>query len=248
MSNKKIIEIKNLIKKYGEREVLKGIDLDIFEGEIITFIGESGGGKSTLLRCINLLENYDEGYILYLGKDIKDGNFNINEYRKDVGMIFQRFNLFSNLSVIENLNLGQIKVLGRKKVEAMEVSLNMLKKVGLSDFKDANVKTLSGGQSQRVAIARSLCMNPKVILLDEPTSALDPKMVNEVLSVIKEIASLGITMVIVTHEMNFAKEISDRIIFLDKGRISDIGSPAEIFNSPKSEVLKLYLGVEKNNI
>lgn len=248
MSNKKIIEIKNLRKKYGEREVLKGIDLDIFEGEIITFIGESGGGKSTLLRCINLLENYDEGYILYLGKDIKDGNFNINEYRKDVGMIFQRFNLFSNLSVIENLNLGQIKVLGRKKVEAMEVSLNMLKKVGLSDFKDANVKTLSGGQSQRVAIARSLCMNPKVILLDEPTSALDPKMVNEVLSVIKEIASLGITMVIVTHEMNFAKEISDRIIFLDKGRISDIGSPAEIFNSPKSEVLKLYLGVEKNNI
>ena len=181
----KQIVVKDIHKYFDGLEILKGIDLEIAKGEILTFIGPSGGGKSTLLRCINLLEDYEEGQILYNGKDIKENSFNLEQYRREVGMIFQRFNLFNNLNVLENLNIGQIKVLKRTKEEATVKSEQMLKKVGLEQFANQKVQRLSGGQMQRVAIARSLCMDPEVILLDEPTSALDPQMVDEVLEVIK---------------------------------------------------------------
>lgn len=236
-----IIKIEGLKKGYDNLEVLKGIDLSINKGETISFIGASGGGKSTLLRCINLLEEYHSGRISYKGQDIRAKDFSLSAYRQKVGMIFQRFNLFNNMSVLANVNLGQIKVLKRSKEEATRKSLEMLEKVGMADFAGKDVKLLSGGQMQRVAIARSLAMDPEVLLLDEPTSALDPQMVNEVLEVIKTIAKEGLTLVIVTHEMSFAKDISDRVIFLKEGRIHEEGSSYEIFNNPKTEALKKFL-------
>lgn len=235
------IELKNIHKYFDGKEIIKGVDLNVQKGEILTFIGPSGGGKSTLLRCINLLENYEEGEIFFNGQNIKDRNFSLEKYRQKVGMIFQRFNLFGNLNVLDNLNVGQIKVLGRSKDEATIKSKEVLAKVGMADFEKASVKRLSGGQMQRVAIARALSMDPEVILLDEPTSALDPQMVDEVLAVIRSLADTGITLIIVTHEMRFAKEISHRIIFLKDGMLREEGTPDKIFTSPDSEEMQLFL-------
>ncbi len=235
------IELKNIHKYFDGKEIIKGVDLTVQKGEILTFIGPSGGGKSTLLRCINLLENYEEGDIFFNGENIKDRNFSLEKYRQKVGMIFQRFNLFGNLNVLDNLNIGQIKVLGRSREEAAVKSREMLLKVGMADFEKASVKRLSGGQMQRVAIARALAMDPEVILLDEPTSALDPQMVDEVLEVIRNLADTGITLIIVTHEMRFAKEISHRIIFLKDGMLREEGTPDKIFTSPDSEEMQLFL-------
>ncbi len=235
------IELKNIHKYFDGREIIKGIDLTVQKGEIVTFIGPSGGGKSTLLRCINLLENYEEGEVLFNGVNIKDREFCLEHYRQKVGMIFQRFNLFGNFNVLDNLNIGQIKVLGRSKAEAAAKSREMLRKVGMAEFESQSVKRLSGGQMQRVAIARALAMDPDVILLDEPTSALDPQMVDEVLNVIRDLAQTGITLLIVTHEMRFAKDISDRIIFLKDGMLREEGSPDKIFTSPDSDEMQQFL-------
>lgn len=236
-----IIEIKNLKKQFGNNIVLRDINFSVNKGEIISIIGSSGSGKSTLLRCINLLEKPEGGEILYKGDNILLNTTNINKVRTEVSMVFQNFNLFNNLSVIENMVLSPTKVLKMDRDEAVNRALDNLSKVGMFDFKDQDVKTLSGGQKQRVAIARALTMNPNVLLFDEPTSALDPEMVGEVLNVIKDLTKLGITMIIVTHEMAFAKEISDRIVFMDEGVIVEDGSPDEVFNNPKKNRTKEFL-------
>jgi len=236
-----IIEIKNLKKQFGNNIVLRDINFSVNKGEIISIIGSSGSGKSTLLRCINLLEKPEGGEILYKGDNILLNTTNINKVRTEVSMVFQNFNLFNNLSVIENMVLSPTKVLKMDRDEAVNRALENLSKVGMLDFKDQDVKTLSGGQKQRVAIARALTMNPNVLLFDEPTSALDPEMVGEVLNVIKDLTKLGITMIIVTHEMAFAKEISDRIVFMDEGVIVEDGSPDEVFNNPKNNRTKEFL-------
>ena len=236
-----IIEIKNLKKQFGNNIVLRDINFSVNKGEIISIIGSSGSGKSTLLRCINLLEKPEGGEILYKGNNILLNTTNINKVRTEVSMVFQNFNLFNNLSVIENMVLSPTKVLKMDRDEAVNRALDNLSKVGMFDFKDQDVKTLSGGQKQRVAIARALTMNPNVLLFDEPTSALDPEMVGEVLNVIKDLTKLGITMIIVTHEMAFAKEISDRIVFMDEGVIVEDGSPDEVFNNPKNNRTKEFL-------
>ncbi len=227
-----LIEIKNLKKLFGKTTVLKDISMTINEGEVVSIIGSSGSGKSTLLRCINLLEHYQAGDILFEGHNILKYPGGLNTYRTHVGMIFQSFNLFNNLSVLDNCVIGQVKVLKKSKTEAIELATTTLDRVGLSNFINASVSTLSGGQKQRVAIARTLCMEPKVMLFDEPTSALDPEMVGEVLQVIKNLAKEHRTMIIVTHEMSFAKEVSDRVIFMDQGIICEEGSPEVIFNHP----------------
>ena len=207
--SKKIIQIKNLHKYYGKLVVLKGVDLVIYEGEVISIIGSSGSGKSTLLRCLNLLEYPTSGNIYFNDLDIIDRKTNIDDVRKEIGMVFQSFNLFENMNVLDNCTIAQIKVLKRTKDEATSIAKNYLQQVGLENFIHSDTRSLSGGQKQRVAIARALCMNPKVILFDEPTSALDPEMVGEVLDIIKSLKSLGITLIIVTHEMALAKEISE---------------------------------------
>lgn len=245
--NEKIIQIKNLYKHFGKLEVLKGVDLDIYKGEVISIIGSSGSGKSTLLRCINLLEYPTSGTIYFEDIDIIDKKTNINEIRKEIVMVFQSFNLFENMNVLDNCTIAQIKVLKRNKTEAIQIAKNYLEQVGLSDFIYADTKRLSGGQKQRVAIARALCMNPKVILFDEPTSALDPEMVGEVLDIIKSLKSLGMTLVIVTHEMAFAKEISDRIIFMADGVIVEEGNTHEVFDKPKEQRTKEFLKRFTNN-
>ena len=239
--SKKIIQIKNLHKDFGSLKVLKGVNLDIYEGEVISIIGSSGSGKSTLLRCLNLLEYPTSGEILFEDKDIIDPKTNIDEIRKEIGMVFQSFNLFENMNVIDNCTIAQIKVLKRSKAIAEITAKEFIEQVGLSDFINKDTRSLSGGQKQRVAIARALCMNPKVILFDEPTSALDPEMVGEVLDIIKSLKSLGITLIIVTHEMAFAKEISDRVIFMADGIIAEQGSPIDIFNNPKEIRTKEFL-------
>lgn len=236
-----LIEITNLHKSFGSLEVLKGITTGIGEGEIVSCIGASGSGKSTLLRCINLLEEPDEGEIRFAGKTITGPHFDVNEYRSHVGMIFQSFNLFANMSALQNCTIAQIKVLKRSKAEAEETAMNFLQKVGLQDFAMKSVKLLSGGQKQRVAIARALSMNPRLLLLDEPTSALDPEMVGEVLEVIKSIAAFGYTMFIVTHEMAFAQNISNRILFMDQGVILEEGTPAQLFDHPEHQRTKQFL-------
>ena len=235
------IELINIHKYFGNQEIIKGIDLSVKKGEVLTFIGPSGGGKSTLLRCINLLENYEEGDILFNGTNIKNSRFSLKKYRQRVGMIFQQFNLFTNMTVLDNLMIGQVKVLGRSKEEATIKSREMLRKVGMEAYIKQSVNRLSGGQKQRVAIARTLAMDPEVILLDEPTSALDPQMVDEVLNVIRDLAKMGITLIIVTHEMRFAKEISDRIIFLKEGMLREEGTPDKIFTAPDSEEMQMFL-------
>ena len=236
-----LLEIKNLKKSFGNLEVLKGIDLNISKGEVVTIIGSSGSGKSTLLRCINLLEKPNDGAIYFGGKNILSKGMNINQYRSRITMVFQNFNLFDNLNVLDNCTIGQTKVLKISKEEARNRALHYLEKVGMAAFKDASSTTLSGGQKQRVAIARALCMNPEIILFDEPTSALDPEMVNDVLEVMKDLANEGLTMVIVTHEMQFAKDVSSRVVFMDKGVIAESGTPDEIFTNPKNERTRQFL-------
>lgn len=242
MENKEVvIKIEDLSKSFGDHEVLKKIDFEVREGEVICIIGSSGSGKSTLLRCINKLETQTSGKIYYRGKEISDSQKQINEYRAKVGMVFQSFNLFNNKTVLENCMLATRKVLHISKEEAYERAIDHLKKVGMVQYINARPAQLSGGQKQRVAIARALCMNPDVLLFDEPTSALDPEMVGEVLDVMKQLAAEGMTMVVVTHEMGFAKEVADRVIFMDEGQIMEIGTPDEIFNNPKNPRTQLFL-------
>ncbi len=236
-----ILEISHLKKSFGHLEVLKDISLSVDVGEVVSIIGSSGSGKSTLLRCINLLENYESGTILFNSQDINSSKQKVNLYRAQVGMIFQSFNLFSHMNVLENCVIGQVQVLHRKRKEAITVAIDYLTKVGMQEFSKKSVMTLSGGQKQRVAIARTLCMDPKVLLFDEPTSALDPEMVGEVLQVIQNLAKEHRTMIIVSHEMSFAKEVSDRIIFMDQGYIVESGTPEQIFVNPTESRTKEFL-------
>ena len=229
-----VIQIQHLQKHFGNLKVLNDVDFDIHKGEVVTIIGSSGSGKSTMLRCVNLLERMDGGHVLYHGKDILSGQMDVNEYRSKVGMVFQSFNLFNNLTVLENCMLGQIRVLKKSKEEAKATALKFLDEVGMKEFANKPSTKLSGGQKQRVAIARALCMDPEVLLFDEPTSALDPEMVKGVLEVIKELADQGMTIVIVTHEMGFARETSDRVLFMDEGIIQEQGTPEDIFEHPQN--------------
>jgi putative lysine transport system ATP-binding protein len=228
-----LVEIKDIHKSFGSLEVLKGINFSVNEGEVVVLIGRSGSGKSTLLRCINLLEKPDSGSIKVFGNDILHTK-KVNAYRAQVGMCFQQFNLFTNMDVLQNCVLPQMKVLKTPKAEAEQKAMKFLDKVGMKDFAHADVRTISGGQKQRVAIARALCMDPKLMLFDEPTSALDPEMVGEVLNIMKDLAKSGLTMIVVTHEMSFAKDVADRIVFMDQGKIDEEGTPDQIFNHPKS--------------
>ena len=236
-----MIHVNNLYKSFGKNDVLKGIDEHIEKGEVVVVIGPSGSGKSTFLRCLNLLEEPTSGEIVFEGNSITDKKVDINKIREKMGMVFQQFNLFNNHNVLGNCTVGQIKVLKRSKQEAEEVAMKYLKIVGMEQFINAKPKQLSGGQKQRVAIARALSMEPDVILFDEPTSALDPEMVGEVLKVMKELADSGLTMLVVTHEMGFAKEVSDRVVFMDKGVIAEEGSPEQIFNNPVQERTREFL-------
>lgn len=236
-----IIQVQHLKKTFKQLEVLHDINFDIHKGEVVTIIGSSGSGKSTLLRCINLLERLDDGHILYHGQDILERHFDVNQYRSKVGMVFQGFNLFNNLTVLENCMIGQIKVLKRNKEEAKQIAFKYLEKVGMSAFANKSSAQLSGGQKQRVAIARALCMNPEVLLFDEPTSALDPEMVGDVLNIMKELANEGLTMIVVTHEMEFAKDVSSRVIFMDQGVIAEEGTPEQIFEHPQEARTQTFL-------
>ena len=229
------IHVKDLKKYFGKLEVLKSISIDIHEGEVVVVIGPSGSGKSTFLRCLNKLEHSNGGTIIVDGNDINDKNININKVREDIGMVFQHFNLFPNMNVLKNIMLAPVKTKKMTEDQAHEVGMNLLGRVGLKDKADAYPQQLSGGQKQRVAIARALAMNPSIMLFDEPTSALDPEMVGEVLQVMKELAKAGMTMVVVTHEMGFAREVADRIVFMDGGYIIEEGTPEEILKNPKQE-------------
>lgn len=241
MSNP-IIEIKHLKKSYGNNEVLKDISLSVNKGEVISVIGSSGSGKSTLLRSINLLEEPTAGEVLFHGKNVLDDNYNLIHYREKLGMVFQSFNLFDNLNVLENAIVAQTTVLKRSRQEAEKIAKENLIKVGMTEqYWKAKPKQLSGGQKQRVAIARALSVNPEAMLFDEPTSALDPEMVGEVLKTMQDLAKSGLTMIIVTHEMDFAQEVSNRVIFMDKGVIAEEGTPQEIFENPKEERTKEFL-------
>ena len=235
-----MIDIKNLHKSFGEHEVLKGIDLHINPQEVVVIIGPSGSGKSTLLRCMNLLEEPTSGSVVVDGIDLT-GDSDINKAREEIGMVFQRFNLFPHMTVLQNITLAPIKVRNMAKDEAEKIARELLERVGLADKADAYPPQLSGGQQQRVAIARALAMRPKVMLFDEPTSALDPEMVNEVLDVMKSLANEGMTMAVVTHEMGFAREVGDRLLFVDGGNIIEQGAPKEVFENPKEERTKLFL-------
>lgn len=236
-----ILEIRNLSKWFGKNEVLKDISFTVKSGEVVTIIGSSGSGKSTLLRCINLLEKPTSGDIYYRGENILGDKQNIYDYRSHLGMVFQQFNLFNNLNVLDNCTVGPIKVLKKSKDSAEKLAKEYLETVGMASYINAKPKQLSGGQKQRVAIARALTMQPDVLLFDEPTSALDPEMVGEVLETMKKLASSGLTMVVVTHEMEFAREVSDRVIFMDKGLIAEEDTPEVIFNHPKEERTKEFL-------
>lgn len=236
-----ILSLKHLSKDFGQNKIIKDVNLDIFPKDIISIIGSSGTGKSTTLRCMNLMEEPSSGDILYHGESILDPNFDRNKFRSKVGMVFQQFNLFENLSVLENCTLGQIKVLSRSKAEAETKAIEMLRKVNMDAYIDALPRQLSGGQQQRVAIARTLAMDPEVILFDEPTSALDPEMTAEVLDVMTALSSEDISLVIVSHMMNFAKDVSNKICFMHEGSIEEVGSPQEIFENPRSENLKRFL-------
>jgi len=236
-----VIKIEGLHKSFGKLEVLKGIDKQISQGEVVAVIGPSGSGKSTFLRCINKLEEPTKGSVLIEGQDIMGRNVNINNLRERVGMVFQHFNLFPHKSVLENLTLAPMKVKSGKKDEVKEKALKLLERVGLSDKATAYPNQLSGGQKQRIAIARALAMDPHIILFDEPTSALDPEMVREVLDVMRDLASEGMTMVIVTHEMGFAKNVANRVMFMDQGMVVEDGEPAKVFENPTSERTKEFL-------
>jgi len=238
---KKVLEINHLNKKFGQNTVLKDIDFSVEAGEVVCIIGPSGSGKSTLLRCINLLEEPTGGEIIFQGGKFLDKGHNKKEYCTKLGMVFQQFNLFENHSVLDNCILGQVTVLKRNKEEAKKIALQYLKKVGMDAYIHARPRQISGGQKQRVAIARALSMEPDVLLFDEPTSALDPEMVGDVLSIMKELAKDGMTMLIVTHEMEFARDVADRVVFMDGGVILEEGTPEEIFNMPKEERTKDFL-------
>ncbi len=232
-NSKVLISIKNLKKSFGDLSVLKDITTDIHKGEVVVVIGASGSGKSTFLRCLNRLEEPTDGTIIFDGIDITDAKCNINQHRQRMGMVFQQFNLFSNMTVLKNLTIAPIKLRGLSKEEAQETAKQLLSRVGLADRVDAYPSQLSGGQKQRVAIVRALAMNPDVMLFDEPTSALDPEMVGEVLDVMKQLAAEGMTMVVVTHEMGFAREVADRVLFIDNGIIAEQGTPEQVFGAPK---------------
>lgn len=236
-----MIETKDLKISFGELKVLKGITQTIKQGEKVVIIGPSGSGKSTFLRCLNLLETPDSGSILFEGNDITSKNADINLVRRQMGMVFQHFNLFPHLTVLKNITLAPVKLKLLSQNQANEKAMELLERIGLADKADVYPSTLSGGQKQRIAIVRSLAMSPKVMLFDEPTSALDPEMVGEVLSVMKELAKGGMTMVVVTHEMGFAREVADRVVFMEDGIVAEEGTPSQIFDSPKSERLKKFL-------
>ena len=255
MEKQLILSVKGLEKTFGDNKVLKGVDLDVYEGDVVAIIGPSGCGKSTFLRCVNCLEDPTGGTIMFQGEDLADMKVDINIHRQKIGMVFQQFNLFNNLSVLENITLAPVliakknrrklrqegKTVADVKAEAENRAMELLRAIGLEEKAAAYPSQLSGGQKQRVAIVRALAMNPKVILFDEPTSALDPEMVGEVLDVMKDLAKAGMTMVVVTHEMGFAREVSNRVIFIDEGVIAEENTPAEFFGNPQSERLKTFL-------
>lgn len=242
MESKSIIDIKHLSKAFGAHVVLRDINFSVYPGDVISIIGASGSGKSTFLRCLNILEDPTSGDILYHNKSILKGNeLDIPDYRSKVGMVFQSFNLFNNMTVLENCMIGQMKVLKKSKEESREKAMYFLEKVGMAPYINAKPKQLSGGQKQRVAIARALSMDPEVLLFDEPTSALDPQMVGEVLDIMKALAKEGMTMIVVTHEMSFARDVSNRLIYMAKGVVEEEGTPSEIFNNPKKESTREFL-------
>lgn len=236
-----ILEIRHLSKAFGKHEVLRDIDFTVNRGDVISIIGSSGSGKSTLLRCINLLETPSSGEILYHGRNVAQRQVRANTYRSRVGMVFQSFNLFNNMTVLGNCMVGQIKVLKRSKDEARAIAMDYLNKVGMAPYIQAKPRQLSGGQKQRVAIARALAMNPEVLLFDEPTSALDPEMVNEVLTVMQQLAKDGMTMLVVTHEMAFARDVSTRVVYMNDGVICEEGTPEQIFGDPQRAETKVFL-------
>ncbi len=240
-TNETLIEVKGLKKSFGKIDVLTGIDTEIKKGEVVCIIGASGSGKSTFLRCLNLLEEPTGGQIIFGGTDITDPKTNINVHRQKMGMVFQQFNLFPHMTVLNNMTMAPIKLLGLSRAEAEEKAIKLLERVGLADRASSYPSQLSGGQKQRVAIVRALCMQPEVMLFDEPTSALDPEMVGEVLEVMKALAQEGMTMAVVTHEMGFAREVADRVFFIDEGIIMEEGTPEEVFGNPKSPRLKDFL-------
>ena len=242
----KILEIKHLSKSFGSNVVLRDIDFTVSKGDVISIIGASGSGKSTLLRCINLLETPTNGEIWYDGKNVADRKVKPHEYRSHVGMVFQSFNLFNNMSVLRNCMVGQMQVLGRGKEEARKNALYYLQKVGMAPYINAKPRQLSGGQKQRVAIARALAMNPEVLLFDEPTSALDPEMVGEVLAVMQQLAQEGMTMLVVTHEMAFARDISTRVVYMNQGVICEDGSPEQLFGNPQKPETREFLARFRN--
>ena len=239
--NSTIISVKDLQKSFGNLHVLTGINIDIHRGDVVVVIGPSGSGKSTFLRCLNRLEESTDGNIYFEGEDITDKKVNINKHRQKMGMVFQQFNLFPHLTIMRNLTIGPMKLLKKTQEEAEKQAQELLDRVGLGDRAYSYPNQLSGGQKQRVAIVRALCMDPTVMLFDEPTSALDPEMVGEVLEVMKELARAGMTMVVVTHEMGFAREVANRVIFIDEGKIMEEGSPEQIFGAPKHPRLQDFL-------
>ena len=238
---KALIEVKDLSKSFGEKKILKNISVDIREGDVVCVIGPSGSGKSTFLRCLNRLEEPTDGHIFFEGVDICDKSTNIDKHRQKMGIVFQQFNLFPHMTILQNLTIAPMRLQGKSKREAEEYALEMLEKVGLKDRANAYPSALSGGQQQRIAIVRALCMKPDVMLFDEPTSALDPEMVGEVLNVMKDLAAQKMTMVVVTHEMGFAREVSTRVMFLDNGDFVEENTPEEFFTHPKNERLQTFL-------
>ena len=240
-NRKPLIQAIDVQKNFGNLSVLKGIDLNIYKGDVVVIVGPSGSGKSTFLRCLNLLEVPSGGSIHFENVDITDRKVNIDKHRQKMGMVFQQFNLFPHMTVLKNMTIGPMKLKGMSKKEAEEKAMKLLERVGLADRADAYPSQLSGGQKQRIAIVRALCMEPEVLLFDEPTSALDPEMVGEVLQVMKDLAKEKMTMVVVTHEMGFAKEVANRVIFIDEGIIQEENEPKEFFENPKNERLKSFL-------
>lgn len=241
LASEPMMRIEGLRKSFGDHEVLRGVDLDINPGQVVTIIGSSGSGKSTLLRCLNLLESPDGGHVWFHGRDLTAERANVNKLREKIGMVFQSFNLFNNMNVLDNCTLAPVTLKKMSKDEAEKVALENLDAVGMLDFAQADVRRLSGGQKQRVAIARALCMKPDLMLFDEPTSALDPEIVGEVLEVMRQLAEDGMTMVVVTHEMSFAREVSDQVVFMDQGVIAEQGDPERIFSNPQHPRTREFL-------